>query len=377
MAGLLREHQFELAIDHIAQMERKDIVVERWLHSLLIYYLCDFQEFDEVVRLMRSRVSQGHDMSLSLWSFVLDVASTAAHHETTSYIWRQMVELRYLHPPREICRKVSSVASRFKDITLATSVVRFLVETDIPLELKDYEVLAETYVKSGDLYTAFEVLCKMHKSGVALEQSTTSTIVKALVGSKSTPRAAWGYLKELKALGYEIPLRCAQVVIELYEHEALYHPLIVGDGVDFYKQLYALCPKKADASVFNSLIRMCMRGRNTDAGTFVVTEMAALGVVPNAGTFEHLIVMCLDVGNAQSAYFYLQDMLAYGCLPSGESCVQIRELCAGLDDEFAVKLRHHPEISGRAQSHKEASFDSIDLNGSKHDQLPKEESAKA
>lgn len=41
VAGFLREHQFELALDHIGHMERKDIMVEGWLHSLLIYNLCD------------------------------------------------------------------------------------------------------------------------------------------------------------------------------------------------------------------------------------------------------------------------------------------------------------------------------------------------
>ncbi|GES57050.1 pentatricopeptide repeat protein [Aspergillus terreus] len=348
VAGLLREHQFELAIDHIAQMERKDIVVENWLYSLLIYYLCDFGEFDEVVRLMRARVAQGHDMSLSLWSYVLDVASASVHHEATHYVWRQMVELGYLHPSYEVCRNVLRVAAGTGDTTLGTSVIRFLVKNDVPLGLEDYEVLAETHVVAGDVYSGFEVLCKMHKAGIALEKSSTAALLKHMIYSKISPQTAWTYLKELKAARYEIPLRCAQVVIALYEHEALGNPAIVEDGVEFYKQLYGLCPEKADVSVYNSLIGMCRRAKNTDVGMFVVTEMAALGVVPDAATFEHLILMCLGANNSQSAYFYLQDMLARGCHPSEDARVQIRALCAGLDDEYAVRLKRHPEVREEA-----------------------------
>ncbi|KAL4893051.1 hypothetical protein BDV59DRAFT_207897 [Aspergillus ambiguus] len=344
VAGLLREHQFELAIDHIAQMERKDIVVEGWLYGLLVYYLCDFGEFDEVVRLMRARVTQGHDMSLRLWSHVLDVASASAHHETTHYVWRQMVELRYLHPSHEVCRNVLRVASRSGDTTLATSVIRFLVESELSLGREDYEILAETHVVSGDVYSGFEVLCKMHRAGIALEPSSTTALVGHMADSKISAQTAWTHLKELKAQKYEIPLRCAQVVVELYEHEALGDPSIVDDGVEFYKQLYALCPEKADVAVYNSLIGMCRRAQNPDAGMFVVTEMATLGVVPNAATFEHLILMCLGAGNCQSAYYYLQDMLARGCHPSEEARGQVRELCAGVEDDYAVRLRRHPEI---------------------------------
>ncbi|KAL5363499.1 hypothetical protein BJX96DRAFT_119446 [Aspergillus floccosus] len=344
VAGLLREHQFELAIDHISQMERKDIVVENWLYDLLIYYLCDFGEFDEVIRLMRARVTQGHDMSLSLWSYVLDVASASVHHEATHYVWRQMVELGYLHPSHDVCRSVLRVAAGTGDTTLGTSVVRFLVENDIPLGLEDYEILAETHVVAGNVYSGFEVLCKMHKAGIALEKSSTVALLKHMIDSKISPQTAWNYLKELKAARYEIPLRCAQVVIELYEHEALSNPAIVNDGVEFYKQLYALCPEKAGVSVYNSLIGMCRRAKNTDAGMFVVTEMATLGVVPNAATFDHLILMCLGAENSQSAYFYLQDMLARGCHPSEDARVQIRALCAELDDEYALRLKRHPEV---------------------------------
>ncbi|KAE8384944.1 hypothetical protein BDV23DRAFT_191153 [Aspergillus alliaceus] len=344
VAGLVREHQFELALDHIAHMERKDVPVEGWLHSMLIYYLCEFEEFDEVVRLMRSRLGQGYDMTTDLWLYVLDVASAAVHHEATRFVWNQMVELRYMYPPYGVCGNVLTVASRTGDTELAASVARFLTETDVPLGLEDYEKITETYVMSGDLYAGFEVLCEMHKVGIALESSSTAAILTYMIQSRTNPRDAWSILKQLKSLKYEIPLRCALVVIEMCEHEAINDPFVVDEGVALYKELYALCSEKADVSVYNSLIGMCRRAKNTDAGMFIVKEMATLGVVPNATTFEHLIIMCLDAGNFESAYMYFQDLLARDASPSEDARAEIRDLCTGSSDQYAVQLKYHPQI---------------------------------
>ncbi|KAF7587238.1 hypothetical protein BBP40_007525 [Aspergillus hancockii] len=344
VAGLVREHQFELALDHIAQMETKGIVVEAWLHSMLVYYLCEFEEFDEVVRLMRSRVDQGFDMTTNLWLHVLDVASAGIHHETTRFAWKQMVELRYLYPPYGVCSNVLTVASRAGDPELAASVARFLTETGVTLGLEDYEKIAEAHVMSGNLFAGFEVLCEMHKAGIQVQRSSTAAILTYMIQSRTHPRYAWSMLKELKAPNYDIPLRCAQVVIEMCEHEAASDPLMVDDGVALYKELYALCTEKADVSVYNSLINMCRRAKSPNAGMFIVKEMATLGVVPNAATFEHLIIMCLDAGNYESAYMYFQDLLARGSSPSEDARTEIRDLCAGSSDEYAILLKLHPQI---------------------------------
>ncbi|KAE8350099.1 hypothetical protein BDV28DRAFT_47363 [Aspergillus coremiiformis] len=344
VAGLVREHQFELALEHVAHMERKEILIEGWLHSMLIYYLCEFEEFDEVARLMRSRVDQGFDMTMDLWLYVLDVASAAVHYETTRFVWNRMVELRYLYPSYGVCSNVLTVASRTGDTGLAASVARFLTDIDVPLGLEDYEKITEAHVMSGDLYAGFEVLCEMHKAKIELEQSSTAAILTFMIRSRINPRDAWSMLKQLKALKYEIPLQCALVVIEMCEHEAINNPFVVDDGVALYKELYALCSEKANVSVYNSLIGMCRRAKNTDAGMFVVKEMATLGVVPNTTTFEHLIVMCLDAGNFESAYMYFQDLLARNASPNQDARAEIRGLCTGSNDQYALQLRYHPQI---------------------------------
>ncbi|EDP54711.1 pentatricopeptide repeat protein [Aspergillus fumigatus] len=344
VAGLLRENQFELALDHIAHMERKEIMVENWLHSLLIYNLCDIGDFDEVLRQMRKRTSQGHDMTTELWLYVLDVAVAASHLETTRYVWTQMVQLGYLQPSRVLCSDTLTVAAEKGDTKLASLVIRFLSESDIPLILQDYEKTVEAHVKSGKLSSAFEILCKMHKAGIKLEHSSTRAIFNYMVQTRTSPRQAWAILKKLKSLKYPVPMECAHVVVELCDYESFNDPFAVDEGISLYQELYTLCPGKADVSIYNTLLGMARRAKNIQAGMFAVKEMSSLGVIPNDKTFEHLIMMCLDAGNFESAYRYYQDLVARGFRPDAYTRQQIKSVCSESNDEFAIQLRNDPQM---------------------------------
>lgn len=346
VAGLVRQNQFELALDHIAQMEMKNILVENWVHSQLVYNLCEIEDFDEVLRLIRSRTRQGHDITLDLWYYVLDMASEALHHGTTLYVWRRTVELGYLQPPYGICRNILTTASRAGDTALAASVFKYLDDIDVPRGLEDYEKMAETHLVANNLYSAFETLCTMHKSGIELEGSSTRSILTFMIDKGTTPRAAWDMLKQLNSKKYDIPVGCANVVIELCENRAQYDKSVADEGVSFYKELYSLCSKGADVLTYNSLIRMCRWADNREAAMFIVKEMSALNVAPNDQTFENLILVCLDAGNFQSAWLYYQDFLERGGNLSEVVATQIRDSCSNSDDEFAAKLRYHPLIRG-------------------------------
>ncbi|RHZ51343.1 pentatricopeptide repeat protein [Aspergillus thermomutatus] len=366
VAGLLRENQFELALDHIAHMERKEIMVENWLHSLLIYNLCDIQDFDEVLQQMRKRSSQGHDMTTELWLYVLDVAVAASHLETARYIWTQMVQLGYLHPSKVLCRETLTVAAEKGDTKLASLVIRFLSESDVPLILQDYEKTVEAHVKSGKLSSAFEILCKMHKAGIKLEHTSTRAIFNYMVQTRTSPRQAWTILKKLKSLKYPIPMECAHVVIKLCDYESFNDPFAVDEGISLYQELYTLCPGKADVSVYNTLIGMARRAKNVQAGMFAVKEMSSLGVIPNHITFEHLIMMCLDAGNFESAYMYYQDLVARGFRPNAYTRQEIKTICSESSDQFAIRLRDHPQMQDDPaddliESNEEASDQSVSI----------------
>lgn len=343
-AGLLRENQIELALEHVALMGRKDIFVENWLHSIIVYTLCDHGELDEVYNVMRARVDQGHDMTHRLWMHVLAEAGKQGHYPMAHFVWRRMVELGYMHPLIEVCDDVLRMAAKAGDIEMANSVFRYLRESGIPPERTQYEGLVETHVAAGDLPAAFEALCTMHEAQIPLADSSTERVLAHMIQSKVDRREAWQILKRLKNAKRTIPIDAVRVIADLCEHDAHDDPSVVDDGVGFYKELYTLCPEGADVRVYNALIRMCRTARNRESGMFLVKEMASLGVVPNGVTFESIILMCLDAGNFRSGFMYFQDLMKRDARLSPETQGEIREICARSVDEFAMRLQYHPFI---------------------------------
>ncbi|KAJ6125675.1 hypothetical protein N7523_003295 [Penicillium sp. IBT 18751x] len=344
VVGLLRDHQFELALDQLALMERKEIPVENWLHSSLIYHLCDFEEFDEVYRLMRARVEQGHDMTTALWKHVLETASTAGHYLTTSYVWKRMVELGHLQPSKDACSKVLKLAERAEDTELANSVFRLMDKKGMTPGQEDYATLIMSKLGAGDLPTAFDVLCAMQQEGTIPNQVATRPILDYMIKHKTDHREAWQILKRLKNERRDIPLASVQVITDLCCHYARNDPSVVEDAVGFYKELYTLCPEGANVDVYNSLIMMCRTAGNRAAGMFLVKEMASFNVIPNGTTFESIILMCLDAGNYLSASMYFEDLIKREGSVTRESQREIRKLCARSVDEYAMRLQYHPKI---------------------------------
>ncbi|KAL2872706.1 pentatricopeptide repeat protein [Aspergillus lucknowensis] len=344
VAGLIREHQFELALDHIAHMERKDIRVKAWLCSLLIYHLCEVKEFDQICQILRARLEQGHTMTSKLWAHVLDMATAARHYSTTRFVWERAVELGLIHPDREVCIRVLKTATKAGDAKLGNSVLHFLSNNGIALEVGNYKIWMKMHLISNNLPAAIDVLCEVERAGHALEPHITRLILRKCIKEKIHPRELWAILKELKSAGRDIPLACARIVFELCEEGVRSDPFQVDDGIAFYKELYTLCSQPSDTATFNVLIRMCGIVQNAEYALFLLKEMAGLGVMPDADTYGYLIVLCLECGNSNSAYLYLQDMLEQGFHLNHLARFKIQEFCRHSGDEFAAKLLAHPEI---------------------------------
>lgn len=336
-------------------MQRKDIHVQDWLHSSMIYHLCDLGELDEVLRLMQVRVSQGHDMTSELWMHVLRTAIEAQHYITARFVWRRMVELGYLHPSTVVCSDVLRLAASVSDIEIAKSVFRHLARRALSPTLEDYQQLIVANVGVSDLPAAFGVLCTMHEAGLALDQTTTQPILAYMIQSKTDRRDAWQILKKLHNEKHGIPLASVRVIAELCEHDAQNDPTVVDDAVGFYNEIHTLCPQGADLQVYNALIRMCRTAGKREAGIFLVKEMATLNVIPNGGTFETIILMCLDAGNYKSALMYLLDLSKREATVSPRAKEEIRILCARSVNEYALRLQYHPLIQkGDASSEDDA-----------------------
>lgn len=345
VAGLMRENQFEKALEQLEAMERKSILIENWLHSLIVYILCDYKEFEEVNRLVRRRVEQGHEMTRQLWSHVLGKASEDRHHGLTRYIWERRVNLGYLHPSEETCTRTLYVAAKYGDPEMGRAVFHYLHNAGLKPKPEDHDRLIISLLVSGsegDLPAAFEELCTMHEAGLEPRASTMRLLYEYFVQGEIDRWEAWQMLKQLKHTQRSIPIGIVEAIAKAWKQDAKSHPSVADDALQLYRELYTVCPGGATLAVYNILINICRRAQRFELGMFLLKEMSSLGVIPNGETFELAIRMCLDAGSFKSAWMYLQDMQQRELPLTLKTQTYIQEICPKSVDPDALRLRYHP-----------------------------------
>lgn len=324
-----------------------EIHIEPWLYDTLIYNLCDADEFDEVLSILRFRVDNGEQLiSGTVWYYILDSASSAFHHSVTLFAWRKRVEPGYLNPSSGICLNVINTAARHGDFQLAVEVVRVLGNRNEALQLYHYEALVESYLPS-DLRTALMLLTLMTSTGMSPTDYSTRPILLHLRQSSHLPQIALSILRELGEQGRPVPIEAANVVIESYiEHGKL-------DAVlETYRTLHKLCPSGPSTSTFNRLLRGC-RGRK-DVAMFFASEMVALKIPPDALTYDLLILVCMASSREEDmddAWRYFEEMRGAGWWPRPATVLAMVKRCCQMGDERIWQLqRDHKEGHGTERS---------------------------
>jgi pentatricopeptide repeat protein len=80
VTGLLRDRQFEAAMDKLEQMHSDEIQVQPWLYDIFLYQLCEIGELDEAFKLLQYRFEHRRtEISSSMWYYLLDHFSSGFH----------------------------------------------------------------------------------------------------------------------------------------------------------------------------------------------------------------------------------------------------------------------------------------------------------
>jgi hypothetical protein len=336
------EGQLELALDRLDQMERKGIHLEQWLHSLLIYKLCDASEFTEALNLMRSRSKKAELISSGMWSYLLRAAIQNAHFDTARYVWANAVDLGYAALDVADCRDVLRLASEYGDVSISESVFRHLSTSKRGLEREDYEKLVQVYAQNADIKTALGIICRMHESKLLPSPECTQSVLLSLEGRINDPEIIWKEISALKKKGLRIPVALANLAIDycgiLCQRGTISASRATSVAIDIYKDLFDVCSSGANTDTFNSLFSLCHQTRRSDVCTFFAKEMAGFDVHPDQRTLETLILVCLEMGDFRTASMYLTDLRAQGWGLSMAVTEQIRIKCRNTDDGDAIFL---------------------------------------
>lgn len=224
------------------------------------------------------------------------------------------------------------MAARVGDSSLATDVVRVLVQRTSRLEIHQYEALLMAYMGNNDLKTALRVLCIMKKAHLEPSEGATRPIFTFLteeggsLGNKSThitPYDAWKMLQDLHEDGHPIPVAAANVILSA---ASMSTTLSLASTIDLYKQLHKICPDGPNTATFNILLQGCSKasghGQSVKAeAMFLASEMVALNIKADELTYDRLILICLghshkegeEAEALEDAMKYLDEMrVAFG-----------------------------------------------------------------
>lgn len=301
--GLLRDGQYEMALDYWDKLRDSGIHIPEWVSSTFIYVLAMRGFVDEAFQLFRQVLDAAESSSsavpLSLWSYLLDECSRNLHYEGTKLVWDEMVSPGKINPADGIALNVLNTAARRGDTTLATAVIEFLSGREVKLGFHHYEPLLESYVKAGSLEGAFRVLGIMNDAGVQPDRASTRSIYAVL--KEGPPNLADEVIDILRRLE-RVPVAAINVLLEA---------LVTGSGgnmaraLDAYRQVCDLCQSGPNQQTFALLLDECA---SAEPAVFLVSEMDRFSVRLSPPILDSLIRCFAHDGNLDVAMLYLDEM---------------------------------------------------------------------
>ncbi|CAG8951991.1 hypothetical protein HYFRA_00000726 [Hymenoscyphus fraxineus] len=310
VAGLLRDRQYEMAMDKLDQMHSDEIPVQAWLYDIFLYKLCHAGELDEALQLLIYRFQKHHQFGTICLTNLAELFMQVIFllYEGTKYIWNLRVSSSYLNPSDGICANVLNLAARYADPILATAAVKRLSSRRTALSSFHFEALLAAYTGAEDLTTAFRILNIMEKAKIKPESASTRPIYTYLSQSPSRPKQAWHVIQDLFTQGHPIHVAAVNVIIE---------GAIANDSFEeamgYYKELHKFCAKGPSTETFNIIFQGAEKCENMKStAMFLVKEMIAAGVKADFLTYDRLILICLKEDDYEDAFRYLDEMIEVG-----------------------------------------------------------------
>ncbi|KAI0599992.1 hypothetical protein F4775DRAFT_547544 [Biscogniauxia sp. FL1348] len=312
--GLLRDRQYELALDRLEAANQTPANIPPWLLDIFIYIFGSqgFQAETLSVLKHRLRVAGAlkKPLSLNAWHFLLDVFSRDGFYPGVKYIWERSVVPGYVNPSDAVIVSVLNTASTHGDVELALRAAQLVSTRGGKLDIHHYEALVHAHIQQNDLQKAFTILCIMAKAGLSPDLSTCRSIFLVLHDSPSTTRDALKILHQLR-LHYRVPSAAFNVVLEATE---FHHGFKVA--LDLYRTIRQVCVDGPDIETYHLLLRHCTMRKSMN---FLLAEMQIFSIKPTKATYDHIIRICTLQDDYDPVFKYVDMMrsLEIPGLPEG------------------------------------------------------------
>jgi len=89
VVGLIRDRQYEMAMDKLEEMQLDQIRIQPWLYDIFTFQLCEVDELDEAFKLLKYRWNHERgEISPSVWYYLLEKFSAGFQVSTSRLLYR-------------------------------------------------------------------------------------------------------------------------------------------------------------------------------------------------------------------------------------------------------------------------------------------------
>ncbi|PSR81886.1 hypothetical protein BD289DRAFT_484171 [Coniella lustricola] len=356
--GLLRDEQYELALQKLDRMIKQGIAVDKWLLHICVYVFGKLGFTDDALRICRYSFSHHAVMEeehSEIWTFLLDVCSKHQNHQATVYIWNHTVESRIINPSDGIALNALNMAATYGDTDLATKVIQFLSARNTRLGRPHYEALAEAYCVQGNMERAIEVYCIMDGAGIEVNPSSTGSLCQALQRRPELIDSAVVAMAELKAK-YDVPIGIFNAIINETVKQGT--PEAFDKALDLYRRLREFVTSKPNIETFRNLLWMCTQ---PDVAQFLAGEMVHFKVRRNLTILEMMFKVHVEhngpIHRAKEYFFHIEPLIMANYLPQSRKWNALMDLAVKLikrliaeRDAEAWRILHNCQRVGLDQS---------------------------
>ncbi|KAK1836608.1 hypothetical protein QBC39DRAFT_89007 [Podospora conica] len=294
--GLLRETQYELAVDKFQELIRSETEIPLWVFDIFIYELGKQGFLEEAIDIMRQRPTPPNNHPSTppddLWYFLLDRSSQDLRYEDTKLLWDLTVERGTLTPSDGMLTNVLNTAARYGDAALATQVIQLLSGRLRKLALHHYEALIDCYVHAGDVRNAVNVLFIMSAAGVQPETASTRSLHLLLkrphdFRSPDLLKLATAVLSTPENYD-DVPVPAMDLVLEVLCERGE-----ANQAVEVYRDLSTrLQSNRPSARTFELLLGSSLTPENTE---YLLAEARFYGISP-ADVYDRLVAQAVAAG---------------------------------------------------------------------------------
>ena len=301
--GLLRDGQYELALEKIDEMIHHGIHIYPWVSDIFIYVFGQAGFVEEALRIVHHRLHSASDsISLNVWYFLLDVCSKQLHLDGTRYVWNRAVQLRAINPSDGMAINVLNTATRHSDSRLATQVIQYLTSRGTKLGIHHFEALIECYSLANDVKNALQTLCIMAKAGLRPDAGSTRSIYLCLKTQDLVDQAI-KVLSDLR-VGNNVPLAAFNVVLEAALHRGDFDKALA-----LYRQVQEICHTGPSLTTYKHLLGKC---EEPEVVQFLLSEMDDFKVKRDSEVDVRVAEIFTLHGDLATAVHYFCDLTSVG-----------------------------------------------------------------